>query len=408
MNRKKTKTGQTGKSDYDKTVGFILAVYIVLFFGTVLIGYIGDYGFVKNLINVVTAIVCAMLVQCFYGHGNGKNVKDIHSKTLYIFNIALSMALIFLYEYKFIGCLWLLSVAVVSVIDGMKHGMVCYFLCMVQYILFASDYTTDNKILLHYIVLGGIMVLLLSENTMRELIYSVIAMFVLSAVFIIIQYGFDIETIRYNKVYIIIQLLAAFVIALVTLIVKYAFEVIQKNNDMSDNDKKRLERMLEADYELIRRLQTYSANLFIHSMRVSAMAMRVAEKMGYNVLLAKAGGIYHEIGRIKNDTDIIEATKDIAYAYNFPEKLTVLIIQNCEKEKKVFSKEAAVVMLTDSIISMTEYFMKNSTEENVTKEKMIQSIFENRIKKGSLDECGITREELNRIREIYESLDVDF
>lgn len=75
--------------------------------------------------------------------------------------------------------------------------------------------------------------------------------------------------------------------------------------------------LLESDYELIRRLQAFSANLFIHSMRVSVMSMRVSQKMGYNSLLAKAGGMYHEIGRIKKEENYVEATNDIAYAYDF-------------------------------------------------------------------------------------------
>lgn len=406
MNQKKMKTGQKEKNDLNKSGLFIAAVYIALILGAILIGYIRNYEFVKNLVNIVTSVVCAMLVQCFYSHNNGEYVKEIHSKILYIFTIIFSFVLIFVYEYEFIGCLWLISAAVISVTDGMKHGMVCYFLCMVQYILFTSDYTQNNRILLVYLLLGGVMVLMLSENTMHDLIYSVIAMTLLSGVFIIIRFGFDIKAIMEGKVYIIIQILSVLVIGLVTIIVKYAFDLIEKNNDVYEDEI--LEKVLEADYELIRRLQTYSANLFIHSMRVSAMSMRVAKEMGYNVLLAKAGGMYHEIGRIKNDSDYIEATKDIAYAYDFPKSLTELILQNCGKQKRPQSKEAVVVMFSDSIVSMTEYFMKNDLQDKLSKEKIIQSIFTNRIKKGSLEECGMSREETDRIREIFESLYMDF
>ena len=41
---------------------------------------------------------------------------------------------------------------------------------------------------------------------------------------------------------------------------------------------------------------------FIYSFYESQrMSMRVSQKMGYNSLLAKAGGMYHEIGRIKKE-----------------------------------------------------------------------------------------------------------
>lgn len=93
--------------------------------------------------------------------------------------------------------------------------------------------------------------------------------------------------------------------------------------------------LLESDYELIRRLQAFSANLFIHSMRVSMMSMRVSQKMGYNSLLAKAGGMYHEIGRIKKEENYVEATNDIAYAYDFQNVLPILYCRSVIRMKSL-------------------------------------------------------------------------
>ena len=408
MNQKKMRTEQTKRNKISSLARFSVVIYIILILGAILIGCVRDYGIVKNMVNIVTAIVCGILVQCFYTHGDGKYMREIHSVFLYFFGIAVSLLLIFVYGYKFIGSLWLISVALISVIDGMKHGMICYFLCMVQYILFATDYIEDNKIILYYIVLGVVIVLMFSENGVKELIYSVVTMVALSAVLLIIQFGFDITMLKENIIYIVIQLLSSFVIAVTALIVKYMFEQLGRIKGLCEEDVEVLQNLLESDHELIRRLQAFSANLFIHSMRVSVMSMRVAQKMGYDSLLAKAGGMFHEIGRIKKDEDYVEATRDIAYAYDFPKCLTEVIMQNCDKTQKPESREAVVIMLSDSIVSMAEYFIRNKDKNKPSKEKLIDSVFINRQKKGNFDNCDISDEELEDIKEIYKNINMDF
>lgn len=408
MNQKKMKAEQTERNKTNDSIRFSIVIYIILILGAILIGFVRDYSIVKNMVNIVTVIVCGMLVQCFYAHDGGKYTEEINSKMLYFFGIIVSQALVFLYGYKFVGSLWLISVAVISVIDGMKHGMICYFLCMVQYVLFATDYVYNNKIILYYLVLGVIIILMFSDNGIKELIYSVITMVALSAVLLIIQFGFDMGLLKENMIYIIIQIMSSFVIAVTALIVKYMFEQLGKIKGLCDEDVESLQFLLESDHELIRRLQAYSANLFIHSMRVSVMSMRVAQKMGYNSLLAKAGGMYHEIGRIKNNEDYVEATNDISYAYDFPKCLSDVILQNCDKEQNLESKEAVIVMLSDSIVSMAEYFIRNKDKTKPSKEKLIDSVFANRQKKGNFDHCDISGEELEEIKKIYKNINMDF
>ena len=405
MNQKKMKKE---KDEINRAGIFSIIIYIILILGAVVIGFVKDYGIVKNMVNIVTAVVCGIIVQCFYTHSGGKYFSELHSEILYFFCLVAATALIFLYGYEFVGGLWLISVAVISVIDGMKHGMIIYFLSMVQYVLYAMDYIQGSKRLLYYMVFGAVIVLLFAENSIKELLYSTVAMIALSAVLLIIQFGFDIMLIEENKTYLIIQLMSSFVIAFTAFIVRYMFEQFGKIKCLCVEDTEKMRNILESDYELIRRLQTFSANLFIHSMRVSVMSMRVAQKMGYNSLLAKAGGMYHEIGRIKKEEDYIEATNDIAYAYDFPQCLTELILQVCDKDEKPENREAIVVMLSDSIVSMIEYFEKNTDKSRPSKEKLIESVFANRQKKGNFDNCDISEKEVEDIKAVYKNINMDF
>ncbi|MCI6655765.1 MAG: HDIG domain-containing protein [Clostridium sp.] len=405
MNQKKMKRE---KNEINRARNFSIVIYIILILGAVAIGFVRDYSIVKNMVNIVTAVVCGILVQCFYTHSGGKYIRELHSEILCLFCLAITIVLIFLYDYEFVGGLWLISVAVISVIDGMKHGMIFYFLSMVQYVLYATDYIQSSKKILYYLVLGAVVVLIFAENSIKELLYSTIAMIALSAVLLIIQFGFDVTLLKENKTYLIIQIMSSFVIAFTAFIVRYMFEQFGKIKCLCVEDTEKMSNLLESDYELIRRLQAFSANLFIHSMRVSVMSMRVSQKMGYNSLLAKAGGMYHEIGRIKKEENYVEATNDIAYAYDFPKCLTDLILQVCDKDEKPESREAMVVMLSDSIVSMIEYFEKNTDKSRPSKEKLIESVFANRQKKGNFDNCDISEKEIEGIKETYKNINMDF
>ena len=81
---------------------------------------------------------------------------------------------------------------------------------------------------------------------------------------------------------------------------------------------KKLSLILEADFGLLLRLQEFSGQLFIHSMTISSVSAQAARHMGGNVLLAQAGGLYHEIGRITGDSNYIDAGVKLAEEYDFP------------------------------------------------------------------------------------------
>ena len=61
-------------------------------------------------------------------------------------------------------------------------------------------------------------------------------------------------------------------------------------------------------------------------------------------------------------------------------------------------------MLSDSIVSMVDYFEKNTDKTMLAKEKIIEGIFLNRLKKGNLSECDISDDELKKLKKVYENI----
>ena len=398
MNQKKMSTERTEENKFSRIKIVFCVIYAAILLEAVLMGKIQGLDFTQNLVNIVTAVICIILLQSFYEHEifrctKSRNKENIYSNVLYAFNIILSILLIIINEYLFIGCLWLVSVAVISAIDGMKHGTVCYILCIVQYLLYSGEYAGDKNILLYYVIIGAAMVLMFADNTMRELVFSGLSLPVFSAVFVMVRYGFDMRKISAGKAYAIIQILSAVVVVLITLIVRHTIEQLENAGVCTVYGIKNKEtvipkEILNEDCELMSELKSFSERLYIHSVAVGRMSEGVAKKMGYDSALAKAGGMYHEIGRIKKD--------------EFCNALTGLIIQNYRKKPE--NKETAVVMLSDSIVSMVDYFEKNTDKTMPAKEKIIEGIFLNRLKKGNLSECDISDDELKKLKKIYENI----
>ena len=78
-----------------------------------------------------------------------------------------------------------------------------------------------------------------------------------------------------------------------------------------------------------------------------------------------------------------------------------MIRQHSTGFEKPKSIEAAIVMLSDCIISTSEYLEKTGDRQAVSDEKLIESIFNNRIEKGNLEDVYITDEKIEALKKFY-------
>ena len=59
-------------------------------------------------------------------------------------------------------------------------------------------------------------------------------------------------------------------------------------------------------------------------------------------------------------------------------------------------------------MEIVEYFEKNTDKSRPSKEKLIESVFANRQKKGNFDNCDISEKEIEGIKETYKNINMDF
>lgn len=181
---------------------------------------------------------------------------------------------------------------------------------------------------------------------------------------------------------------------------KVTAESIQISNELEEITSTSLEVLCNMDNDLLQRLKNFSENLYQHAIFIGDLSGRAAKEIGADEMLAKAGGLYHEIGRI-NGKQYIEEGLTLAQEYTFPKELKAILKEHNIKYDKPSSVEAAIVMLSDNVVSTIEYIEK--TEENkYTPNKIIENIFQLRLEKGTFDTTGITLKDYKKLKEFYQ------
>jgi len=207
--------------------------------------------------------------------------------------------------------------------------------------------------------------------------------------------------------------------------------------------------LTNSESPLFRQLALQAPGTYHHSLVVSSLAEKAAEDIHRDPLLAKAGALYHDIGKIKMPEYFVEnrdkkfdAHRDLtpsmstlvivnhvkegaelARKQRLPSEIREIIEQHHgnslvryfylkAKEKydpeihKVGeetyrypgpppqTKEAGLVMLADSVEAASRS-LKSQKEDNL--KRVISEIFDNYLQDGQLDECGFSIKELRII-----------
>lgn len=168
----------------------------------------------------------------------------------------------------------------------------------------------------------------------------------------------------------------------------------------NQNTKASYEVLCNMDNVLLKRLKEHSESLYLHSILISDISSRAAKEIGADELLAKAGGLYHEIGKITGKQYIEEGLK-LAEEYAFPKELKAILKEHNIKYDKPNSAESTIVMLSDNVVSTIEYIEKTD-DHKFTPNKIIENIFQMRLDKGTFDSAGISLKDYKLLKEFYQ------
>lgn len=141
-----------------------------------------------------------------------------------------------------------------------------------------------------------------------------------------------------------------------------------------------------------------SLSLYYHSVEVGNLSKSAAAAIGADIRLAYASGLLHDIGKLNDAKDMKECLKT-ANEYGLPKNIKSIMVECSGKYRKPASREAAIVMLADSVVTSVEYI--RDTKKNIPEEKIIDNAFAARINNGSLKDSGLSLEEVYAIKSIF-------
>jgi putative nucleotidyltransferase with HDIG domain len=215
----------------------------------------------------------------------------------------------------------------------------------------------------------------------------------------------------------------------------------------------KLYELSNSDLPIFRRLALEAPGTYHHSLIVATLAEKAAEEIRADAVLVRAGGLYHDIGKLKrpeyfseNQTPgydvhreltpslstlvIINHVRDgveMARKLRLPRRIVDIIAQHhgtsivryfYHKAKEKYnpelhkieaedfrypgpmpkSKEAGLIMLADSVEAAARS-LKSPTRENL--KRVITEIFNAHLQDGQLDECGFSLKDLRVIANSY-------
>lgn len=156
----------------------------------------------------------------------------------------------------------------------------------------------------------------------------------------------------------------------------------------------------EEKTELLLSLKQKSGQAYAHSVLVGRLSAEAAGKIGASESFAKAIGLYHEIGRLR-EGEVREQTSLLAKEYAFPEQLQKALQECCLPEEYPLSyRESAVVVLTDTILT-TYFFLRGRQNVTSTTEKIVDNAIGMKLTQGKLNVSGLSVTDCSVIRNYF-------
>lgn len=376
--------------------------------------------------NIVLALILAGMYFTFLHVNQGYFYQKILHKLLFFISFFMSFLFLGTATGLPVGLLWMIAVVVAALDCGIELAVATHIVLMIQYASLLLPLDNGFYRFSGCILFGMVVALLFSLlKSLDSVFYLALILFACDGILQLVVYRFSLSLLKKNWITALVETgsVLFLVLAGIFYLKKYgARQWIPEKDSVSEASEQAMEpakekqgeekepqqkeemllQLLTApDYELILRLQGYSEELLQHSWKISTLSEKAAEAIGGDIMLAKAGGLYHEIGRMEDEDDYIEAGTRIGQEYEFPEKLLAVMRQHSTGFELPKSVEAAVVMLSDCIVSTSEYLVKNGKREMLSDEQLVSSIFQNRLEKGNLKFAGMTSEQIQDLQDFY-------
>lgn len=152
------------------------------------------------------------------------------------------------------------------------------------------------------------------------------------------------------------------------------------------------------EHKLLAQLKKNNKEVYMNAVHTAYLSEKISRKIKIDTALAKAGGYYHKIGVLEG-TDTIENTLKVGRDNKFPKPLMKLLEEYGDKKCGRLSKEAAVVQLSDAVVSYISHMFLENNDAVPDYEKIIDTMISKKMHRRDWRGCELTVDELCKIRE---------
>lgn len=375
-------------------------LYLSLLLGAVVCATVNQMSLSDTLVQICYALISGAVFLVLLHSKQDMLWKQIPEKLVYLLVMVAAVLLVGVASRYSVGLLWLLPLAVVGCLEALEIKIVTFGMVMTVYLYNALMVHEQIYRMVYYLVMGTAILLIFSMlRQRREIPYAGVILLALCLALLVLQCGFDFRQLWRERYDLVLEMSSlVFLVLFCTALQLWRGKGISPVPD--NRSEAGLMFLMQDDFELMKQLKA-QRELYQHSCEISRLSSLAAKEISCDSILAGAGGMYHEVGRLLAQDNYMEANMALARKYQFPDNLVDVIRQHNTGSEIPKSPEAAIVMLSDCIISTGEYLEKSGKRGAISDEKLVQSIFSNRLDKGSLAEAGLSGEQLEKLRRFF-------
>lgn len=167
--------------------------------------------------------------------------------------------------------------------------------------------------------------------------------------------------------------------------------------------------MNDPGFPLQVQLKEFDKNKYYQAVHRAYFCERIAALLNLNGEALKAAAYYRNIGLLRGE-ETWENTKAICGEYDFPPAVSAILQEVLGESKKMISKEAAVLVFSDGVISGILYILAKQPEIKPDYDRIVDAVFRAKMKSGIFSESQLTLEEFFTMEKIFkeEKLYYDF
>ncbi len=240
-------------------------------------------------------------------------------------------------------------------------------------------------------------------NRLLNILFILLILLTTNGAFMLIQNNFEIS--YSSKIW--MELVSTALLVILVYAVQTEFAAVTEQTEEKKTEpllgkikKKKEERKIvfREEEAVTEEIKQFSYPLFKHCREIAELSKGAAKVVGANAELARIGGLYHEYGRVHGGRYVEEGVKMLR-KHQVPKEIRKVVEEHNINYKMPTSREAVVVMLSDSIVSTIKYLEKR--QENVPVDKVVESIFNKRMEVGVFSSNQMSKEEIERLKQYY-------